>query len=537
MFGGLCLTAAFPKIGLAGAAWVGPAVILFSAAGATPGKALKLGFAAGLVHFLTSLYWLLYMPYTFHGVPIAPALGWFSLSAYCSLFPAVWVWLCWRIWPGSIPSSSAASALRNFFLAPGLQRQLWTFNCAALWVATEMVRGRFLTGFPWNLLGISQYRMLPLVQIVSTTGVYGISFLIVWTSLAIGAACLGLIERPTSRYGPWGEAGMPLVVCAVVAAFGATKVSSIPQATRHLKAAMIQPSIPQSFIFDPAESATRFDAAMKLSEEALASKPDVLIWPESALPPVTEEMQSRLSKLVIDHHVWLIVSADDAKKTAGGANEYYNASFFIRPTGGVEGVYHKRRLVIFGEYIPLVKWLPFLRWLTPVDIGYTPGTDSAQFYTRDPSAKFSVLICFEDMFAQEARDHVEADTDFLVNLTNDGWFGESAEQWQQAASAVLRAVENGVPLLRCTNNGVTCWIDGQGRIRQIFQTASRGVYGEGFLVADIPLREPGAAGRTFYNQHGDWFGWACCGLALALMLRTEAARWHRARAAQTPVQP
>jgi apolipoprotein N-acyltransferase len=135
-----------------------------------------------------------------------------------------------------------------------------------------------------------------------------------------------------------------------------------------------------------------------------------------------------------------------------------------------------------------------------------------------PDARCSVLICFEDIFPQEAREHAGPDIDFLINLTNDGWFGNGPEQLQQAAGAVFRAVENGMPLLRCTNNGLTCWVDAQGRLRRI-QEAGGNIYGPGFITPTIPLPPPGGNRRTFYNRYGDWFGWSCCGLSVcALML-------------------
>ena len=122
----------------------------------------------------------------------------------------------------------------------------------------------------------------------------------------------------------------------------------------------------------------------------------------------------------------------------------------------------------------------------------------------------STLICFEDVFPQLAREYVQDDTDFLVNLTNDGWFGDGAAQWQQAAAAIFRAVENGLPLVRCSNNGLTCWADASGRLHDIFKNPAGSVYGPGAVTIEIPVgekREP-----TFYNRHGDWFGWVCVGI-------------------------
>ena len=120
------------------------------------------------------------------------------------------------------------------------------------------------------------------------------------------------------------------------------------------------------------------------------------------------------------------------------------------------------------------------------------------------------------MFPQLARVAARDDTDFLVNLTNDGWFGDSAEQWQHMAGAVFRAVENGLPLVRCCNNGVTCRIDSHGRIREIFHDKTGSVYGMGALTIDLPLERHVP---TFYNRHGDWFGWGCVGFSCLLLAR------------------
>ena len=121
-----------------------------------------------------------------------------------------------------------------------------------------------------------------------------------------------------------------------------------------------------------------------------------------------------------------------------------------------------------------------MKWFTPITGGYTSGTRLNQFSLA--GHQLAPLICFEDTFPHHVRDHVNADTDLLVNLTNDGWFGQSAAQWQHLASAALRAVENGRPLLRCCNNGITCWIDAQGRMRQLLQSTQGSEYDAGFAT-------------------------------------------------------
>jgi apolipoprotein N-acyltransferase len=139
---------------------------------------------------------------------------------------------------------------------------------------------------------------------------------------------------------------------------------------------------------------------------------------------------------------------------------------------------------------------------------------------RSPHQKINAapLICFEDMFPQTARASVQGDTDFLVNLTNDGWFGKGAEQWQQMAAAIFRAVENGVPLVRCCNNGVTCWIDSHGALQKKFTDGTGGIYGAGTMTFELPLPDEKNP-PTFYNRHGDWFGWSCIVVTGGLLCR------------------
>jgi apolipoprotein N-acyltransferase len=515
---GLLLSVAFAPAEIAGAAWVAPGLMLFCALGEGGGQALRLGFAAGFVHSLSSLYWLLAIPFAWHGIPLAPALGWMALSAYCGLYSGLWVWFCWRIFPGNMaaPEISPAAAMDRFLSAALWKRGGWAFLCAAAWTALEMARGRLVSGFPWNFLAASQSRLLPLIQLASVTGVYGVSFLMVWFSTALGCVMLALARRPCTME-VWGQTALPLLAVAGVVGFGMTKVVGIPVPARQLKVALVQPSIPQTLIWDEKENALRFREVIALSDQALAAKPDLLLWPESAVPDLGPEYQRAIGRLLAGHATWLIFSGDAAELLPSGQTAYYNSGFLVSPAGEIRAVYHKRRLVLFGEYIPLARWLPFLKWLTPISGEFTAGHSPVQFNLTQPAAQTSVLICFEDLFPEEARQHVQPDTDFLINLTNDGWFGDGAAQRQQAAGALFRAVENGVPLVRCANNGLTCWIDAQGRTRQILD-AGGSIYGPGWITPEIPLRQPGRGGRTFYNRYGDCFGWSCCVLSGGLLL-------------------
>jgi len=517
---GLLLAAAFPKIGIAGFAWVAPALLLFAAHGKNPADAFRAGYVGGIVFWLASLYWLLLIP-----VAGYPVLGWIALSAFVAIYFGIWTWLL----AGKIGSGN------------WLRRNLWSLAGAAAWVALEMIRARFLGGFPWNLLGTSQFEMTPLIQIASVTGVYGISFLVVWASLSLFSAGRMIFAKPNSRFAWQPEIFLPLFVVAGLFAFGEMKLLGKIPAASTLRVTMIQPSVPQNLIWDENENSNRFQQLLTLTENALTNETDLLIWPEAAVPESPELNLSNyaaITNLVAKNHVWLIFNSDDfiPKSNATGDDKYdsFNSAFLFNPNGEFVKVYHKRKLVIFGEFVP-----PFLKWFTPITGGYEAGNFPAQFELerrtpgrqeinvisinadREIGAPSRVnaapLICFEDMFPQTARASVQGDTDFLVNLTNDGWFGKGAEQWQQMAAAIFRAVENGVPLVRCCNNGVTCWIDAHGALRQVFKDETGGIYGAGVMTFELPLPDEKPA-PTFYNRQGDWFGWSCVGITSLILL-------------------
>jgi apolipoprotein N-acyltransferase len=535
---GLLLTAAFPKIGIAGCAWIAPALMIAAARGKHGSEAFRVGYVAGLAHFLSSLYWLLLIPVT--GFPI---LGWFLLGVYLGLYPAVWVWLV--NWWGERPSGRSRTKTdpREPEQTSWAGRTSWSLMGAAVWVALEMVRARLFSGFPWNPLGASQFQLIPLIQIASVAGVYGVSFLVVWVSLSLFSATRMIFHRPASRFAWQLEIFLPLAAVAALFAFGFARMNGQNPPGATLRITLVQPSIPQALIWDPNANANRFRQLLELSESALTNQTDLLIWPESAVPEFDAFSYAAITNLVRTHHLWLIFNAEDYvwRSGTGTNNDYdaFNAAFLFNPEGHCAAVYHKQNLVIFGEYIPLVRWLPFIKWFTPItgsfasgdrvvpfemdwwgerprkpfgdtniiSIGGSPGVSPHQKVTT------STLICFEDVFPELAREYVQDDTDFLVNLTNDGWFGEGAAQWQQTAAAVFRAVENGVPLVRSANNGVTCWVDANGRLREIFRDNTGSVYGVGAMTIELPLSQPGEKrAPTFYNQHGDWFGWLCVGV-------------------------
>jgi apolipoprotein N-acyltransferase len=515
---GGALACAFPMPGLAGIAWIAPGILLACAFGRPGWERFRIGFIGGIALALCLLSWLLNIPFRWMGVPLGPAAGWLALSAYVALYTAAWVWLV------TTTIGPVASSARWADTAEGIAQKGWLFRsaialyAAASWVGLEMMLARLFSGFPWQPLGVSQYKVIPLIQISAVTGVHGVSFLVAWVSVALLMAAIMMMRRPPAK-SLWAlEILVPFLTVGLLVGHGMRELRGAPSSpSRTIKAALVQPSIPQTLIWDPSKSDQRFEELLRLSEIALTNKPDLLIWPESAVPALfrqDEEARNAITSLARRHSVWMIIGADDFSIKPGGTAPrdvlYHNSSFLISPDGAVLDSYRKRNLVIFGEYVPLERWIPFVKYLTPIQGGFTPGEKSEQFELDSLGIVVSPLICFEDIFAGLGRDGAQADTDFLVNLTNNGWFGDSAAQWQHTAAAVFRAVENRIPLVRCTNNGLTCWVDSFGRIRAALTDANGSVYGPGFLICDVPALGPDELrGSTPYHRHGDRFGWAC----------------------------
>ena len=528
---GILWALAFPLPGWSALAWIAPGLLLATGFDLPPGPAFRLGFVAGLAHHLVGLRWLLLIPF-----PSGAVAAWLGLSAYSALFAGLWLMLTARgirlrcgmtgprpEWRRSV---QAVCDLNEW------QRQtLWIWS-AALWVALELVRCRFLGGFPWNLFGITQWRNLPLLQVAAVTGVYGISFLLCWISVSLAGALALLVFRPGHRRGWTVSLRVPVLVLLLVLGLGFRRLVTAPRpGDRTVALALVQPSIPQRLIWDDAANPARFEKVLALTREALATRPDAVIWPEGSMPDLTREQSDRvLSVLRGTGASWILGTAYGQQ--VDGVPEQYNAALLLDPEGRLAGRYHKQRLVIFGEFIPFERTLPFLKWFTPIGSSFTPGRGPARFEFGSDAVVASPMICFEDVFPHHTRSHATPDTDFLLELTNNGWFGESSAQWQHTANAALRAVENGVPLVRCANNGLTCWLDEFGGLHDVLRSSNGSVYDAGVLVTRVPLK-PDSSVRplTPYHRHGDLFAGCCLAVAVTGVLR------GRQKSVASPIRP
>ncbi len=276
---------------------------------------------------------------------------------------------------------------------------------------------------------------------------------------------------------------LPVLVLLLVLAWGVRRLGVPRTEGVPVSLALVQPSIPQTLIWDEGANPERFGKVFALTRSALESKPDVLVWPEGSLPDITREQFESVTRETGKVGAMWVFGTGFGREVEGRP-EHYNAALLVDAAGRLVDQYLKRRLVIFGEYIPFENTLPFMRWLTPI----------------------------EDMFPETTRDHVSDDTGFLLELTNNGWFGEGSAQWQHTAGAVFRAVENGVTLVRCANNGLTCRIEPTGRVAELFQKDGS-VYGPGFLRIEVSGC-PKDQMPTWYRRHGDVFGITCAVVAI-----------------------
>ena len=497
---GLALALAFPEPRWLGLAWLVPGAWLAVVAGERRWRLFGLAFVAAVVFRLVSLRFLLNMPHTAGAIS-----GWLALSFYSALYPAAWAWIC------------------GGWLRDGLSKLQWPWfrrlgfglYAAAAWVGSEMLQARVLGGYPWNFLGVSQFENLPLIQIASVAGVYGVSFLVVWASVSLLFAVLQIRRSPANLWSWTADVALPLLALGLVFGWGFFRVAKVPPPANKLAVALVQPSIPQQLIWQSGTGDERLAKVLELSRLALATKPDLLLWPEACAPISANRIPREVLELVKSSGVPLLFGADyDERVSDSDEVRYYNSAAFLTPDDIQLPSYRKRRLVMFGEYIPFEKALPFMKYLSPIGGSFSAGSEPVQFMLPDGEHTIAPLICFEDSFPHGGREHVSPETGLLVNLTNDGWFGTGPEQWQHAANAVFRAVENGVSLVRCANNGLTCWIGPLGKVRQFYGQESGDIYGAGFVSFEVRLGQP--LGRTVYNRYGDVFAWACFGLALGV---------------------
>ena len=510
-------------------------------------RGFALGYVGGMVFFWCSFYWLRQVT----------GVGWFIMPFYMGLYYAVWGCFMATVvkpWTARITVTPRAGALtaRSALPTPepaaesALLRSRWNlwfaFLGASMWVGLEWMRGWMLSGFGWNDLGVGLHTIVPFLQIVPWTGVGGVSFLAAFVNIIAVATVLRFaLELRSYRVRPHFDFTLTIAGLLLVFSYGiramrtSERQTAQPGASIPLKVAAVQADIAQTDKWDPAMEKPIRQIYQQLSDTALASRPQLLLWPEAATPYGMFDGRS-------DTYAWvtgiarragcnlLFGSLDYDFGTDGRAQADYNAAMMIATGSDRPQIYRKIHLVPYGEYVPYRHSFPLFAWIVgdKVPGDFAHGTEPGVFETNDPALRLGPLICFEDTIGSVARQPVLRGAQLLVNITNDGWFGTTAANQQQLAESVFRAVENRRPLVRCANTGVTAFIDRDGRIMQTLREPGTGsVFTRGVLTGEVRVPVDGAL--TFYTRYGEVFSAACLAAAcLAAFLHI----WRTLRGAE-----
>lgn len=523
LLSGVLLALAFEPFGLAELAWLAmvPGLVAFRFATSTKGAA-GLGFLCGLSCWLVSLYWFIGMSESQEAGLLLIWLGQFALSAWCAIFfiPIAVFTALWfrRVDDGRDKMKNVAYILL----------------AAALWAGCEWLRSVLFTGFPWNTIGVTQYKNLAAIQIASLGGVYAVGFIVMALNLGFATTVQRYIVaarvRTERKLGWHPEIVLPMALLGAALSFGITQIKRERARSASydtINIAMIQPNISQYEKWDEAFADTILKTLYGLTLEVCAKqKPDLVVWPETALPDHWKYEVLNLHALLRRIDTPILTGAIHYKPDELDDMEFRNGSFLFEPgrsdfvddpDGAELPHYDKQHLVLFGEYVPFRETFPILGKLNPVPYFCLPGDESTIIETA--GHPMSPLICFEDVMPYLSRRAVRGGARVLVNQTNDAWFDPYPEADQHMPHAVLRSVEHRVPMIRCTNTGRSCVIDTIGRLTHELPRLQR----SWLFAEDVAVPGEEDAG-TLYTRVGDVFAWACFGLGLLGFVWTARSR-------------
>ncbi|UCD54767.1 MAG: apolipoprotein N-acyltransferase [Candidatus Omnitrophota bacterium] len=488
IFSAFLLILAYPNFNLEYLAWIALIPLFFALENKNIKQRFVAGYIFGVIFFSGILYWL-----TNVTVP-----GTIILILLLSLAPAIFCLLY---------ATRRASSLYAIIFVP------------SAWVLTENLRAHLFTGFPWALLAHSQSLNLPVIQIADITGAYGVSFLIVLVNFGV---YLALKKTPKRFYILF----FIFILFSLTWTYGQNRINYVYPA-RGLKVSVIQGNIPQHIKWDPSYKKFIIDKYCALTKESLKENPDLVIWPETAVPGYLEEpyLKRQVLDLAKSGNTHLLVGTLREE-----GYEFFNSATLISDKGEVLQNYDKIHLVPFGEFVPFEKLLFPMRAFIDKPIGdFDRGSEftvfKAVFSDVIPSPRniqkttrfhsFSALICFEDIFPGLSRHLVKKGARFLVNITNDAWFGKTAAPYQHAQGSIFRAVENRTPVVRAANTGLSCIIDHKGKILKSVRTGKGQIFVEGYVAGMIMPTFT----KTFYTRFGDVFSWLCIVLVLFGLVR------------------
>ena len=534
---GVLLALSFPKYGHPAVGWIALAPLLVALAGGESRipnprsrplrRAFVLGLITGVIYFTGTLYWITRVMVMYGDLQLWVAvLVNAALVAYLALFPAIF-----------------ALVVRRVVMALGQQ----TLMAAPLvWVATELGRTHLFTGFPWVLLGYSQTPVLPIAQLASLFGVYGVSMLVASVSAALAVVAAGTGSAKAVSYLRSGDAPSgpthagprltgteyvgrprfkgaerfgPLVVTSAIlmalAAWGSRRAaaSEWSRAGEAIRVGLIQGNVSLGERSDPARGSVIFDNYLRMTRQAIREGAEFVIWPESATPFRFEEdpvSAGRIRTLARQARVPILFGSDQMERVAGGLPaRYYNSAFLVRADGTTGAAYRKMHLVPFGEYVPAKRVFFFAAPLVEAVSDFSAG-ESTVLLPID-GHPISTSICYEVVYPDLVRRSVAAGSELLTTITNDAWFGLTSAPYQHFEQASMRAIEEGRYLVRSANTGVSGIVDPYGRVLE-----RTSIYQPAVLVGEARFLRT----STFYARHGDVLPYASVVMtALLLVVR------------------
>jgi len=470
-----------------------------------------LGYVAGLAFFWCAFAWII----------TVTGIGWFVLAFYLALYFAAWSWIAGLIGDlefrrqQSVKVVTSHKADHALTFLKSRHNLVVAFFCAAAWTALEWLRGWLFTGFGWNGLGIALHENIPLIQIADITGVGGISFVLAFANvIAVITVRRIIAEVGRTRLRPHWDFSATMTMVVGLFAYGIHALQTHDE-TQPLTFAAVQANVPEAEKLDDAFAQGIYQRYHDLSLAAQQLKPQLLVWPEAALPAgifSSKENFDYVKNIAQQGPGDFLLGTLDLDTPEGD----FNAAALLTNQGKHYAIYHKIHLVPFGEYIPFRHSFPLFAWvvgdLVPADM--THGHDATVF-TLGNGIRVAPLICFEDTVATLVTRFTNNGAQLLTTVTNDNWFLQSAGSRQHLANAVFRTIENRRPLLRCANTGVTCSVDQYGNVRQVLTDADGSTFTQGILsgVVNVPVHPR----TTIYMKYGEWFSGVCAALTAVFL--------------------
>lgn len=498
---GLATALAFPHWGLWPLAWVGLIPLFWVLETRSPKEGAIVGWASGMVHFAIILYWLVDTMQVYGRIPLLASVAvMVLLVVYLAGF---WALFGWAICLGKL------WGIPPFISGP------------FVWVCTEALRGYLFSGFPWALMGYSQWQVRPIIQVADLVGVFGLSFILVMVNGSLTFLLLSFKSRDRA----WGVLMVSLTGAIVGGAlvYGDQRIEEVETLWMHtpkMKVGIVQGNVPQSMKWEPTFQEATLDTYLKGTRKLVeAEGARIVVWPETSVPFFFQRegpLRDRLIQEVATMGVEVLFGAP-AHGIEDERRVFYNRAYLLGRSGELLGHYDKTHLVPFGEYLPLQGMVPFLREMITAIGDFSPGKELTPL-ASSYGFGIGVSICFESIFPGIFRKQAELGAHLFANLTNDAWFGRTAAPYQHLSMLVFRAVENRRAIVRAANTGISAFIDPTGNI----EVQSR-LFEQALLVDWVgPLKV-----NSFYTPHGDLVVWASVAVLLGLLVAGTARARRR----------